>query len=145
MSGRRLNVEVVSDVMCPWCYIGKRRLEAALADAGLPVDIAWRPFQLDPTLPAEGKDRRAYLAHRNANRRLYSRGYWRAPFAYRTFRPGLHIGTSYYSPRYYVANPYQYRLPYARPGLRWIRHYDDVLLVDVRRGIVVDVIRNFYW
>jgi len=96
-------------------------------------------------LREDRRDRRAYLAHRNANRRLYSRGYWRAPFAYRTFRPGLHIGASYYAPRYYVADPYRYRLPYARPGLRWIRHYDDVLLVDVRRGIVVDVIRNFYW
>jgi Ni/Co efflux regulator RcnB len=82
---------------------------------------------------------------RRTNRSLYSRGYWRAPFAYRTFRPGLRIGPSFYGPRYFIADPWRYRLPAARPGLRWVRHYDDVLLVDVRRGIVVDVIRNFFW
>jgi Ni/Co efflux regulator RcnB len=90
-------------------------------------------------------DRRDWRAYRNHNRALYSRGYWRAPFAYRTFRPGLSIGASYYSPRYYIADPYRYRLPVAGYGLRWIRHYDDALLVDVRRGRVVDVIRDFYW
>ena len=83
--------------------------------------------------------------YRSGNRNHYRRGYWRAPFAYRAFRPGVRILPSYYVSRYYIADPWRYRLPYARPGLRWIRHYDDVLLVDVRRGIVVDVIRNFYW
>ncbi|MEL6968488.1 MAG: DsbA family protein, partial [Pseudomonadota bacterium] len=49
--------------MCPWCYIGKRRLETALDRLGpdIEANIRWRPYQLDPTLPAEGKDRRAYL------------------------------------------------------------------------------------
>ena len=96
-------------------------------------------------LREDRQDRRDWRAYRQDNRRLYSRGGWRAPFAYRTFRPGLRIGTSYYSPRYHIADPYRYRLPIARPGLRWIRHYDDVLLVDVRRGYVVRVIRNFFW
>lgn len=57
-----VNVDVVSDVVCPWCFIGKRRLDAALAavpDIG--VEVQWRPFQLDPTIPPEGKDRRAYM------------------------------------------------------------------------------------
>ncbi|MDN2566347.1 DsbA family oxidoreductase [Aquibium sp. A9E412] len=61
-----VNVDVVSDVMCPWCYIGQKRLDRALA--ALPQDVAvevrWRPFQLDPTLPPEGKDRAAYLAEK---------------------------------------------------------------------------------
>ncbi len=60
-----LTIDVVSDVVCPWCYIGKRKLEAALASpeaAGLPpVRITWHPFQLNPDLPAEGIDRKAYL------------------------------------------------------------------------------------
>jgi len=58
-----LTIDIVSDVMCPWCYIGKRRMEAALAslDGEVPLDIRWRPYQLDPTLPKEGKDRRQYL------------------------------------------------------------------------------------
>ena len=90
-------------------------------------------------------DRRDWRAYRNDNRRLYSRGYWRAPFAYRSFRPGVRIGVGYYAPNYYISDPWRYRLPAARGGLRWVRHYDDALLVDVRRGIVVDVIRNFYW
>ncbi len=62
MSKQRIAVDVVSDVMCPWCFIGKRNLEAAMAIAGeLDVEVSWRPYQLDPTIPAEGKDRRQYL------------------------------------------------------------------------------------
>lgn len=57
-----VHVDVVSDVMCPWCYIGKRRLEQALEKLeDVNVDIHWRPYQLDPTLPSEGRDRREYL------------------------------------------------------------------------------------
>jgi predicted DsbA family dithiol-disulfide isomerase len=57
-----LTIDIVSDVVCPWCYIGKRNLEAALATvpAG-EVEIRWRPYQLDPTIPPEGIARRAYL------------------------------------------------------------------------------------
>ena len=50
-----LQIDVVSDVMCPWCYIGKRRLETAIAGTDLALDIRWRPFQLDPTLPPGGR------------------------------------------------------------------------------------------
>jgi predicted DsbA family dithiol-disulfide isomerase len=57
-----ITIDIVSDVMCPWCYIGHKRLEKAMADADdIPVEIRWRPFQLDPTLPPEGRDRRKYL------------------------------------------------------------------------------------
>ena len=57
-----IELDIVSDVMCPWCYIGKRRLEQAMEKIGdIDVNIRWRPFQLDPTLPQEGKDRREYL------------------------------------------------------------------------------------
>jgi predicted DsbA family dithiol-disulfide isomerase len=45
-------VEIYSDVVCPWCYIGKRRFERAVADFGEPVDVVYRPFQLDPQAPA---------------------------------------------------------------------------------------------
>lgn len=58
----KVHLDIVSDVMCPWCYIGKRRLEKALDQIdGVEVDIRWRPYQLDPTLPKEGRDRRQYL------------------------------------------------------------------------------------
>ena len=58
-----LTIDIVSDVMCPWCYIGKRRLEAALDEVSneIDVEVRWRPYQLDPTLPKQGKDRSRYL------------------------------------------------------------------------------------
>ncbi|MBL8072745.1 MAG: DsbA family oxidoreductase [Nitrospira sp.] len=58
-----IDIEVYSDVICPWCYVGKRRLERALKqwDGAVPVKIFWRPFQLNPTMPQQGMDRRQYL------------------------------------------------------------------------------------
>ncbi len=58
-----VHIDIVSDIMCPWCYIGKRRLETALQLVGTDTEtsVHWRPYQLDPTLPKEGKDRTAYL------------------------------------------------------------------------------------
>jgi predicted DsbA family dithiol-disulfide isomerase len=54
-------IQIVSDVVCPWCYIGKRRLEKALAERpGLEVEITWLPFQLSPDMPREGRDRREH-------------------------------------------------------------------------------------
>ncbi len=57
-----VRVDVVSDVVCPWCFIGKRRLEAAVALVpDIPVDINWRPYFLNPWIPREGIDRLTYL------------------------------------------------------------------------------------
>jgi predicted DsbA family dithiol-disulfide isomerase len=57
-----LQIDIVSDVVCPWCYIGKRRIENALALASdVPVDVHWRPYFLNPWVPREGIDRNAYL------------------------------------------------------------------------------------
>jgi predicted DsbA family dithiol-disulfide isomerase len=59
---KKLDIDVVIDVVCPWCFVGKRRLDAARAlvpDIALPT--RYRPFQLDPTLPPEGKERNAYM------------------------------------------------------------------------------------
>lgn len=57
-----LTIDIVSDVMCPWCFVGKRRLEAALRSVPqLSVVVRWHPFQLDASLPKTGKDRRQYL------------------------------------------------------------------------------------
>lgn len=65
MNSPTLTIDVVSDVVCPWCYIGKRKLEAALAlpeAAHLPpITVRWHPFQLNPDLPAQGIDRQTYL------------------------------------------------------------------------------------
>lgn len=66
-AGAALRIDVVSDVVCPWCYIGKRQLEAAIArwrqanpDAPEPL-VRWHPFQLNPDLPDEGMSRAEYL------------------------------------------------------------------------------------
>ncbi|MCI0426564.1 MAG: DsbA family oxidoreductase [Nitrospiraceae bacterium] len=58
-----MQIEIYSDVVCPWCYIGKRRLEQAIETAGYAqqAHIEWRPFQLNPTMPKEGMGRRVYL------------------------------------------------------------------------------------
>lgn len=56
-------IDVISDVICPWCFLGKRRLDAALAQlGGLDVLVRWRPFMLDASIPPEGMDRQAYLS-----------------------------------------------------------------------------------
>ena len=57
-----MKVDIVSDVVCPWCYVGKRRFEQALAARpGLDVEISWRAFQLNPDMPADGMERESYL------------------------------------------------------------------------------------
>jgi predicted DsbA family dithiol-disulfide isomerase len=57
-----ISVDVISDVVCPWCFIGQKRLDAALGEVGdVDVEVRWRPFQLDPTIPPQGKDRRRYM------------------------------------------------------------------------------------
>src|SRR5579863_1179795 len=58
-----LRIDIVSDAICPWCYIGKRQLEGALAtlaDEGLRFSVHWNPFQLNPDMPKEGRDRASY-------------------------------------------------------------------------------------
>ena len=63
MSDRRpVRIDVVSDVVCPWCFIGKRRLEKALAIASdVPVEVHWRPYFLNDWIPVEGIGRDQYL------------------------------------------------------------------------------------
>jgi len=58
-----MHIQIVSDLVCPWCYVGKRRLERALATRpDLAVRLTWLPFQLSPDMPREGKDRQAHYA-----------------------------------------------------------------------------------
>lgn len=56
-----LRIDIVSDTVCPWCYVGKRHLEAALAQrADVAVECHWQPFQLNPEMPLEGVDRKTH-------------------------------------------------------------------------------------
>lgn len=63
MTERGLTIEIYSDVVCPWCYIGKRRLERALdqLNGAAQARITWRPFELNPTMPKQGMERTTYL------------------------------------------------------------------------------------
>ncbi len=62
MTDKKFTIDVVSDVVCPWCFLGRKRLESALAlNPDLDVTVNWRPFQLDPTIPPQGKDRNRYM------------------------------------------------------------------------------------
>ena len=73
-----IDIDIVSDTICPWCYVGKRRIERALAgfDAD-EVRVRWHPFQLNPGMPPEGMDRAEYVAAKfggaDAARAVYDR------------------------------------------------------------------------
>ena len=86
-----------------------------------------------------------WRGYRNTNRDLYRGGRWNAPFRYNTFRPGVRIAPNYWGQRYWINDPYRYRLPGVGRNQRWVRHYNDVILVDTRRGVVLDVNRGFYF
>jgi Ni/Co efflux regulator RcnB len=85
--------------------------------------------------------------HRRHHRSLFHFGFYYDPFgwSYRPYSIGSRLWPSYYRSSYWLSDPWQYRLPYAPPGYRWIRYYDDALLVDTWDGQVVDVIYNFFW
>ena len=65
-----MNIDIVSDVVCPWCYVGKRQIETALAQyakqspGAAPPVVSWRPFQLNPQLPPAGMSREDYVTQK---------------------------------------------------------------------------------
>lgn len=68
-----LQIEVISDVVCPWCYIGKHRLEAAIAlKPDIQANINWRPYFLNPWIPRQGIDRQTYLKTKFGSVERYS-------------------------------------------------------------------------
>lgn len=63
-----MQIDIVSDTVCPWCFIGKRRLERALAlRPDMEFDIRWRAYRLDPSIPPEGVDRKQYMQAKFGN------------------------------------------------------------------------------
>lgn len=68
-------VEIISDTICPWCYLGKRRFEAALERRpGLEVEVRWLPFELNPAMPEAGVPREDYLAAKLGGREALRQG-----------------------------------------------------------------------
>jgi hypothetical protein len=89
-----------------------------------------------------------WRAWRSSNRDLYRWGRYSSPYrdySYRRLNIGFTIGSLFYSSRYWINDPWQYRLPPAYGAYRWVLYYDDALLVDTYSGEVVDVIYDFFW
>jgi Ni/Co efflux regulator RcnB len=84
---------------------------------------------------------------RSRHHSIFHLGFYYDPFgwSYRRYSIGWRFWPSYYSSRFWISDPWYYRLPYAPPGYRWIRYYDDAVLVDTFTGEVVDVIYDFFW
>ena len=85
--------------------------------------------------------------YRNRYGSLFRVGRYYDPYGwgYRRFSTGFSIWPSYYGSNYWLNDPWQYRLPPAYGPYRWVRYYDDALLVDIYTGQVVDVVHNFFW
>jgi len=79
----------------------------------------------------------------------YRLGRYRPPpgwaFGYRRFQPGIVLSPPLFGRAYWLLDPWAFRLPPVGPGLRWIRYWDDVVLVDLRSGRVLDVVPGFFW
>lgn len=85
--------------------------------------------------------------YRNSHRQVYQRGVYAGPrgYAYRPVSVGFRFEPGYYSTRYWINDPWTYRLPRAGVGLRWVRYGNDVVLVNLRTGRVVRVYSRFFW
>lgn len=85
-----VKLDIISDPICPWCYIGKMNLDKALREfPDHPFTIEWHPFQLNPDMPAEGMDRRAYLEGKFGGKDGAIKAY--APVVENSERVGAHI------------------------------------------------------
>ena len=84
---------------------------------------------------------------RRRHHSLFNLSFYYDPFGwnYRPYSIGYRLWPSYYGSNYWLNDPWQYRLPYAPAGTRWIRYYNDAILVDMWSGQVVDVIYNVFW
>ncbi|WP_254049772.1 RcnB family protein [Novosphingobium sp. TH158] len=89
-----------------------------------------------------------WYSWRNSNRDVFRWGYYNPPYrnySYRRLSVGFFLDSLFFGSNYWINDPWQYRLPDAYGPYRWIRYYDDALLVDIYSGEVVDVIHNFFW
>ena len=85
--------------------------------------------------------------YRHHHRSHFHLGFYYDPFGwgYSPFQIGWRLWPAYYSNRYWINDPWSYRLPYAPAGYVWVRYWNDAMLVDTWTGEVVDVIPNFFW
>ncbi|SDC01125.1 regulator RcnB of Ni and Co efflux [Sphingomonas sp. YR710] len=111
---------------------------------GTPQDVREERHDLREARQEKREDWRDY---REAHRDIYRRPAWVGPrgHAYRPVVVGYRFAPEYYSGRYVIANPWRYRLPPAAGWNRWVRYGNDVVLVNVRTGRVIEVHSGFFW
>ncbi|HEX8447888.1 MAG TPA: RcnB family protein [Sphingomonas sp.] len=89
-----------------------------------------------------------WQSYRRGNDRAFRAPRYYGPrgvdYGYRRWSPGYRIAPAYYGQGYWIARPDQYRLPPAYGGYRWVRYYDDVALVDIRSGLIADILYSFF-
>ncbi len=71
-NSNKLRIDIVSDVVCPWCIIGYKQLEQALQDTATPYELSWHPFELNPDMPAEGQNLQEHIAEKYGSTREQS-------------------------------------------------------------------------
>lgn len=89
-----------------------------------------------------------WQGYRNSHRDVYRLGRYYAPYrnySYRRLGVGIFLDSLFFGSRYWIDDPWYYHLPPAYGSYRWIRYYDDALLVDIYSGEVIDVIYDFFW
>lgn len=89
-----------------------------------------------------------WSGYRNQHRDLYRAGRYYSPynnFRYSRLSIGFFLNSGFYGQNYWINDPWQYRLPQMYGSYRWVRYYDDVVLVNIYSGEVVDVVHDFFW
>ena len=143
----------------------RERLNEAVNGTYVPRDRDVRPVPGTVTVPTRDRvgrggrdghrwthdwrgDRRYdWRRHRDRHRSTFRIGFYYDPFgwSYRRYGIGSYLYPNYYRSSFWINDPWQYRLPPAYGPYRWVRYYNDALLVDTWTGEVVDVIHGFFW
>ena len=113
------------------------------------------PLRLESRRPRETNwstgwrsDRRYdWASWRSRHRSIFNVGDYYDPFGwgYRRYSVGRRLWPAYYADPFWIQDPYYFRLPYAPAGYRWVRYYNDAVLIDTWDGRVADVVHNFFW
>jgi hypothetical protein len=131
-------------------YAANRNGPRGYANADRRNDPRWNNGPQGRVGPDWRNDRRFdWRGYRDGHRDQYRLGRYVPPrgwsYGYRRFSAGFRIDPFFYASNYWISDPYAYRLPPVWGTYRWVRYYDDALLIDTATGMVVDAIPDFFW